>query len=632
MVKAVQNGRLVVMAVLLALAFAALGYRLVDLQFLRCDDLRKKAEDNTHRTFVREPRRGDIRDRRGNLLAGSVFVKTVSAAPGLIGGYQAIVARTLAPLLEMSETQLAERLQIRTYVTAEGETKIDPHVVLKHKVSLEAWEKIQAAMYALKFGVNETALHPKKRAFYRELRSSAIFAEAYNDQLRVYPNRALAAHVLGHVQMRDRDTVRGTVSEMAGADGVERALDSSLRGVPGWRTTEVAKARELVPFREQDVEPSSGRHVILTIDAALQHIVESELAEVMQKFSPVSASAIVVKPRTGEILALANVPSFDPNKPGDFPEAYRRNRAITDISEPGSTFKIIAVSGALNDGIVGLDTEFDCEEGHFLYAGRRLRDDHPSGSLSVEDIVAKSSNIGTAKIALQMGRERLYDYIRGYGFGSVTGIPLVGEVRGIIHSPKAWDKLSITRFPIGQGVAVTPLQMVMAMSAIANGGRLMQPMLIDRVVDDEGRIVVQYQPQQLRQVISEAAAKQMTVALKSVVSEKGTAKRARLVHYTVAGKTGTAQKAGNGSYLRGKYFSSFIGYFPSEMPELCISVVLDEPKLPNYYGSQTAAPAFRNIAERAAKYLAIKPDISPNEPLVLTSNLTRPFVTSKAKP
>jgi cell division protein FtsI/penicillin-binding protein 2 len=628
-VKTVQSGRLIVMVILLTMAFAGLGYRLVELQVLRREDLRKKAEDNTHRTFLREPRRGDIRDRRGNLLAGSVFVKTVCAAPELIGGYQVQVARTLAPFLEMDEALLIDKLRVRTYVTEKGETKVDPHVCLKHKVPLETWERIQAAMKSLSLGVNETALPPKQQAFYRNLRRSAITTEPYDDQMRVYPNRTLAAHILGYVGTLDRETVRGRVRDIAGADGVERILDSTLRGVPGWLTTEMKGKRELVAFREQDVEPHDGRHVVLTIDAGVQHIVETELAEVMQKHSPISASVIVVKPRTGEILALANAPTFDPNKPGAFADEFRRNRAITDIAEPGSTFKIVAISGALNEKMVTLDTQFDCEGGHFRYAGRQLRDDHPAGILSVENIVAKSSNIGTAKIALLLGPQRLYDYIRNFGFGGSTGIPLVGEVRGKVHPIKSWDKLSITRFPIGQGIAVTPLQMVMAMSAIANGGELMQPMLIDRVVDGEGNVVVQYEPQKVRQVVSENVAKQMVVALKSVVSTNGTARKAKLDHYTVAGKTGTAQKPGNGTYLLGKYFSSFIGFFPADNPELCISVVLDEPKLPTYYGSQNAAPAFRNIAERAAQYLAIKPDLIPVEPLMLTSTVSRPLAATK---
>ncbi|MBI2947092.1 MAG: penicillin-binding protein 2 [Verrucomicrobia bacterium] len=609
--------RLVAMAVLLAIAFATLGYRLVDLQVVQHDQLRRQAERNTHQIFLLQPRRGEIRDRRGNVLASSLFVKTVCVDPTLIGGYQTEVARILSPLIEMTESNLVEKLQVHSFVDQQGQTRQDRHVVLKRKVPVETWERIQAAMKGIQFGLDEKKLNGKDRAFLRNLRQSAIYVESQDDQQRIYPNHTLAAHVLGFVSDTQRQTILGPVRDITGADGIELKMNSALSGVTGWRSTEVVRARELVTFRDQEVEAHSGRNVILTLDAGLQHIVESELAEVMQKHSPVSVSAVVIRPRTGEILALANVPTFDPNRAGDFPPAILRNRVIADVAEPGSTFKIVAVSGALNDGFVSLETRIDCENGRFIFAGRSLRDDHPSGILSVEDIIAKSSNIGTAKIAIQMGPARLYSYIQSYGFGSPTGIPLLGEVDGLVYPPKKWSKLSLSRIPIGQGIAITPLQMTLAMSAIANGGALMQPMLVDRVEDDQGQAIVQYSPQQVRRVISESTAAQMTAALKNVVSTNGTARRARLDRYSVAGKTGTAQKPGPGGYVPGKYYASFVGFFPADRPELCISVFLDEPKLPNYYGGLTAAPAFRSIAERAAKYLAIQPDLPPAEALAL---------------
>lgn len=618
------------MAVLLAIAFVSLGYRLVDLQVVQHDDLLRQAERNTHQVFLMQPRRGEIRDRRGNVLASSVFVKTVCADPTLIGKYQTEVAHLLSPLLGLSEDKLLEKLQVRTFVDEQGKTRRDRYVILKRKVSVEIWEKIQTAIKEYPFVADEKSLRSSEKTFLRNLRTGAIFVEPYDDQMRLYPNKTLTAHVLGFAGGIDRQTILGTVRDLTGADGVELTMNSALSGVAGWRTTEVVRKQELVTFRDHDVEPHHGRNVILTIDAGLQHIVESELAEVMQRYSPVSATAIIVRPQTGEVLALANCPNFDPNNPGDFPPEYRRNRAITDVAEPGSTFKIVAVSGALNEGLVGLDTHFDCEGGRFVFAGRSLRDDHPSGILSVEEIIAKSSNIGTAKIAIQMGPARVYDYIRRYGFGSRTGIPLVGEVEGLVHPPKQWSKLSISRIPIGQGIAITPLQITMAMSAIANHGLLMQPMLIDRVEDDRGNAVVKNSPQPVRQVISDATANLMTAALKNVVSTNGTARRAKLDRYSVAGKTGTAQKPGGGGYMPGKYFSSFVGFFPADHPELCISVFLDEPKLPNYYGGLTAAPAFKNIAERAAKYMAIQPDLPPGDALAV-KGLTGPIATIALK-
>jgi cell division protein FtsI/penicillin-binding protein 2 len=237
--------------------------------------------------------------------------------------------------------------------------------------------------------------------------------------------------------------------------------------------------------------------------------------------------------------------------------------------------------------------------------------------LSVEEIIEKSSNIGAAKIGIKLGEARLYQYMRDFGFGTRTGIPLGGEVDGIVHPLNKWEKLSISRIPMGHGVSATPLQMVMAMCAIANDGWLMRPMLVDRLEDSQHKVVAKYSPQRVRQVISEIAARQMVTALKTVVSPDGTAPKAALDHYTVAGKTGTARKVVNGRYSSEKHFSSFIGFFPADDPELCISVVLDEPKH-GYYGGQTAAPVFKQIAERAANYLNIRPDSIKEAPLFET--------------
>lgn len=601
--------RLVCLVILLTVGFGTLGYRLVDLQVWQHEQLKKRAQINTRQVVLRETRRGEIRDRRGNLLAGIIPVKSVYANPSLIGAYSAEVARVLAPLLEMDTATLRQKLQPRIYVTKSGETKVDPYVHLKHRVPLETWDKILEAMRALDFGVDETALKSKDRMFFQYLRTGAIRCEPYEDQMRVYPNGTLAAHVLGYVGVSQRDTILGPVRDLAGAEGIERVLDSVLSGVPGWRSTEMVGRRELVTFRGQNVDPLAGRNVVLTIDAGLQHIVESELAAVMEKHAPISTSAVVVRPQTGEVLALANLPTFDPNRPGDALPEHRRNRAITDVLEPGSTFKIVAVSAALDQGLVTLNTRFDCESGRWWFAGKPLKDDHPSGVLPVQEIVMKSSNIGTAKIAVQLGPARLYEYIRKYGFGDLTEIPLAGEVDGLVYPPKKWSKLSISRISIGHGIAITPIQLVMAMSAVANGGRLMRPMLVDRIEDERGELVLKYQPQVVRQVVSERTARQMVTALKTVTSTHGTARRARLDHYSSAGKTGTAQKPVPGGYSSTKFFSSFVGFFPADDPQLSIAVVLDEPKLSNYYGGSTAGPAFKAIAERAAKYLAIKPDL-----------------------
>jgi cell division protein FtsI/penicillin-binding protein 2 len=612
MAKRSQFRRVLWLAILLALAFAGLGYRLVDLQVLRHDELRAIAEQNTRREFLLAPRRGDILDAKGHLLATSVVTKNVRADPVLIRGHQAEVAQALAPLLQMKPGDLAQRLTPRVWQNTNGPAT-NRDVMLKARVSAENWQLIQAAMTNLSLSNENQKLSKDELAANRELKLKAIFAR--DEEVRVYPNQSLAAHVLGYASPEERQFEGRAVNELCGRDGIELKLDSKLKGVRGWRLTEADRRnRELVALREQDIEPRDGLNVVLTIDSVVQNIVESALAEAMEKHSPISVSGIVIRPRTGEILALATLPNFDPNVPGAASEDARRNRVVTDVAEPGSTFKIVVVSGALNDGIIRLADVFDCEHGHYFYAGHTLHDHKPYDLLAVLQIITKSSNIGAAKIGIKMGPDRLAKYIHDYGFGSRTGIPLPGEVVGIVHPVDTWSKLSLGRIPMGQGISVTRLQMAMAMCAIANNGLLMQPMLVNRLEDRDHTVVAQYSPQKVRQVISESAAKMMVTALKTVVTAEGTAPDAALEHYTVAGKTGTANKVEGGVYVS-KYFSSFIGFFPADNPEICISVTLDEPKR-GYFGGEAAAPVFRQIAERAANYLNIRPE-DGSEPLVV---------------
>jgi cell division protein FtsI/penicillin-binding protein 2 len=612
MTKAGNFRRPFVIAMLLIAAFAALGYRLVDLQVNRHAELRVLAQKNTRRLNIREPLRGQIRDIRGNPLALSLPAKRVCADPTLLGNHQERVARVLAPLLETNETYLVERLMPRTRIV-DGKVKTNSYVVLKQKVALQTWEQVQGALTNLTFDVDETALKPSQRTALRNVRTKAVFAE--EDQMRIYPNQTLAAHLVGYVGG----------DQQQGQNGIELALNSKLTGVRGWTRTETdVRRRELVVYRDQDVEPRHGYNVVLTVDSALQQIVETELAEGMAKHSPISISCTVVRPRTGEILAMATLPTYNPNRPGAFPPETLRNRVITDTAEPGSTFKIVVVSAALNEKLTSLTEVFDCENGRFAYGGRILHDHESYSDLTVEGIITKSSNIGSAKLGIRLGEQRLYDYIRGFGFGSRTGIPLPGEVNGTVWPTKKWYKVSLAQIPMGHGLTCTPLQTTMGMCAIANGGNLMRPTLVSRLEDEDGNILAQFQPQLVRQVVSERAARDMVQALKTVVLEGGTGTKARLENYTVAGKTGTAQKVENGAYVR-KYFSSFIGFFPADYPELCISVVMDEPKNGSTYGGQTAGPVFKNIAEKAANYLNLRPDILPESAVTNAIAATDPL-------
>lgn len=607
MINKQQIRRALLLLAFLGAAFAGLCYRLVDLQVLRHDELTAKAGQNTVREFWQAPRRGDILDANGNVLATSVAVKTVCADPSLIGGLRPQVARAIAPLLNLSEAELTAKLTPRMIRNEKGETVTNglQYVRLARAVPEETWRQVYATMTNLQFGFDETKLNRSQRGFLRNLRQHAVFAEP--EQRRIYPNGALASQVIGFTGIEEQKVNDHLVSQIVGRDGVEAEMQKPLAGVAGWRLTETDRARrELVQYRDEDVAERDGLNVVLTIDAAVQHIVETALADALQKHTPKSITGIVMRPKTGEILAMASLPNYDPNKPNSItPET--RNRVITDVVEPGSTFKIVVAAGALDDSIIRLTDQFDCERGHFAFAGRVLHDHDPYGMLSVKEILMKSSNIGSAKIGIKMGAQGLYDHAWDFGFGQRTGIPLPGEVRGVLYPVNKWYKVSLAQIPMGHGVLVTRLQMLNAMATIANDGWLMRPMIVSRLEERDGSVVQRYAPERVRRVISEKAAHDMVEALKTVPSKEGTAPDAALKSYVAAGKTGTAQKAENGAYVRGKYVSSFIGFFPADNPELCISVVMDEPK-EGYYGGRVCGPVFREISERCASYLNIPPD------------------------
>ncbi|MCS7089341.1 MAG: penicillin-binding protein 2 [Verrucomicrobiota bacterium] len=605
-----QLRRAVLLALGLLVVYGAVVYRLVDLQVLRHSELDQEARRNREREMLRQPRRGDILDVRGTLLATSVPVRTVCADPVLIGDYQVPVARALAPLLGVSALDLQMRLLPRVRQDPEsGKWWTNRYVVLARQVPVETWERIQETMSSLDVGRDPGQMSARERRALQQMRRFGVFADPMEDQLRWYPNRNLAAHVLGHMALREVTVDGQVLLERRGGDGIERTLDPQLAGVHGWRVIETdSRRREVVRLRDQDVEPRDGWNVVLTLDAAIQNMLEQALAEAMEQHRPKNISGLVIRPQTGAILALANLPGFDPNAPGEAPAEARRNVTITDHMEPGSTFKVVVVGGALNDGVVSLEDVFDCERGRFLFGGRILHDHHPFERLTVEGIVTKSSNIGAAKIGLRLGEQRLYEYIRAFGFGARTGIPLPGEMPGYVPPVNRWYKVSIAQIPMGHGLAVTRLQMAMAMAAIANGGVLMQPKLVERLEDRQGRIVAAYQPVVVRRVLREESARALVQALKTVPTPEGTAPRAAVPGYTVAGKTGTAQKAeGDRGYIPGKYVSSFIGFLPADRPEVVIAVTLDEPQR-GYYGGQVAGPVFRKVAERVMQYLGVPPD------------------------
>ena len=617
MITNAHRGRVIFLVSLITAGYVALGVRLVDIQVFQHKKHAAHAVDNTSRKVIHASRRGDILDSRGTVLATSRIAKTVCADPSLIGTNQLLIARAIAPILGADVISLANRMERRVYLDSLGRQRDDRHVVLKRKVLLEDWQKITNALAHLEFGFDVKSLPRKQRLNYYNLKYRSIFSEKVDSQLRVYPSGNLGSHVLGYVGVRDSGNTKVRIEGLEGKHGIEMALDSVLEGVRGWRQTETDRGRrEVVAFREYDIKPRDGMNIVLTIDANIQYIAEKALEKLCMKHTPVSACVVVMRPNTGEILALSNRPTFDPNKPGDSTAANRRNRVVTDMYEPGSTFKIVAVSGALNEGVVRLSDRFNCENGNFYFAGKVLRDHHAYSDLSVEEIITKSSNIGTAKVAMRLGANRFHRYISHLGFGVKTGISLPGEGSGMLHPLRKWNKLSISRIPMGHEIAATPIQLVLAMSAVANGGNLMRPILVDKLTDRDGNIVVDYPNAVVRKAIRSETAQQMVEALITVVSPNGTAKQAWLKNYVVAGKTGTAQKVSKvrRGYDPGKYFSSFIGFLPARKPELCIGVFVDEPQN-GYYGGLVAGPAFKEIAEKSANYLGVE-SLSPPESLV----------------
>ena len=606
-------GRLLVLLAFVVVAFVGLGFRLVDLQVWRHNEFASLAQKGSQEKIRQAAVRGDILDANGNLLATSVPVKTVCANPSLLGDEQAAVAHALAPLLQMSEADLFQKLQPRLIKNSKGETVTNQYTVLERKVSDETWQKIYSTMADLPLPVDEGKMSKTGRVnfgnFAYNLRRHAIFGE--DDQLRVYQNGPLAAHVLGFVGTRQN--ANGT-SELFGCGGIEKFFDDKLEGASGWRVTGIdSRKNQLIAYRDEDVQARDGLSVVLTIDTAVQNILETEMAAAMREHSPASITGIITRPSTGEILAMASFPEYDPNKMETINSTNEPDRLISDVMEPGSTFKTIVISGALNDHIVSLNDTVFCEDGVFHYGGITLHDaehDH-FANLTVEQVLEKSSNIGASKIGIKLQPQRLYDYMENFGLGAATGIPLPGEVsaRQFVRPPDKWGKYSIAQIPMGQGVAVTRLQMVMAVGAIANGGVLMRPMLVKQLQDEDGNIVQKYEPQAVRRVISEETAKEMVEALKTVVSPDGTAPQASLADYTVAGKTGTAQKVVDGKYSDNKFVISFIGFFPADNPQLCISIVMDSPKEGGHaFGGALCGPVFHNVAERCASYLNIPAD------------------------
>ena len=562
--------RAVIACFLLATCFTAFSARLVQLQVTDHAKYVKLAEQKHNNKVTIHARRGTIQDARGEILADSEPLKTVVADGSLIKNPE-VVADAIADLLEIPKDKLAE--------TLDTERK---YVVLKTEVP------------------EATAAEIVKRLEAKKLRG-IMFEQ---DSRRIYPNGGMLSHVLGF-----------TNREHEGVQGVELTMNQYLRGQDGFRCIERDRmGKELVPYRGQEHPVRDGFNVRLTVDMGLQSILETELDTVFAEYRPEVAIGILMEPKTGRVLAMVNRPFFDPNtvnKEGK-PEQMK-NCAIINMVEPGSTFKIVTAAAALNEKVVDLSTMIACEGGAFNYANKILHDHGhgPHPDLCVADVLVKSSNIGAAKLAMKLGDHRFYEYIRSFGFGERTGINLPGEISGLVRPPHKWTKISITRIPMGQGVGVTPIQMAAAMCAIANGGKLMMPQIVDSVCNSDGKVIVPFPPRIVRQVVDPETTEKVKSALKDVVSKRGTAVLAAVPGFTVGGKTGTAEKPDpQGGYYHNRYVTSFIGFMPVEDPQFVCLIMLDDPKATSekLYGGTLAAPVFARVGERAARYLNLQPD------------------------
>ncbi len=585
--------RALITCVLLAGCFTAFSARLIHIQVVRHLDYAGRAAAVHVNRQILHARRGIISDIHGEPMAQNEPVKKIIVNPTKFKDPAALtaLATLLSEPLDLTPEVILAKLNKTIYSQKLRRDVVDSYVPLKRGVAQSVADKIIADMLASKVLAKYVA---------------GVFFE--QEARRVYPNNELLCHVLGFVNGDD-----------TGLDGVELTMNKYLRGHDGFRYIERdLKGNEIVPYRGQEHSARDGSNIRLTIDMGLQNIVEQELEAAVKEFRPKGATVIMMNPKTGQILALANRPNFNLNSPKKKEDtASRMNLAISAQVEPGSTFKIVAVAGALQEGKITPDSFFDCERGFWEWC--KLRDSHPLADISANDILVHSSNIGVAKIAMRLGEQKFFEYIHRFGYGEQTGIGLPGEIPGDVRPLHRWDSLSITRMPMGQGIAATPLQIATSMCAIANGGSLMLPQIIQEITDDQGGVVASFPPRQVRRVVSQKVSNQVRAALIDVTGMKGTAKGARVPGYSVAGKTGTAQKVENGVYARDKYVCSFVGFMPAEDPAFVMLVLLDEAQTkPGLnYGGLTAAPVFSRIGERAARYLGLVPKFDEAEGAVV---------------
>lgn len=591
--------------------FGWIGLRLMDLHVFERDRLMGYVDRARRQITVEPAKRGDILDFKGDRLATSRSLIVLGVDPQALLKADESKWPELARLINIPLPELTRVFNTKTRVAAPS---------------------VEAATEAADDAAESDDVRPTGERLIRWAKLSETVEESAYDQIlklgikgvyghrtytRAYPHNQLAAHLIGFVNKAGEP-----------AAGIESFADFYLRGQDGWRETEKdGLRRELAQFRNREVSATSGYTVRLSIDAAIQHIVEQEIESIVKNFNPAKVTIIVSDPHSGFILALGNYPTFNLNEYNTLSKeqmGQMRNVAITDVLDPGSTFKIVASAGALNDGLVTPASRFDCSIDSIEYKGkprRFMRDDHPfDHPLTVSEIVSHSSNVGAARLGMLLGEHKLYDYARAFGFGEKTGFPFGGEVNGFLNPVDKWSGVDITRIPAGYSISATPMQIHYAMATIASGGALMRPQIITQVTDDSGEAVYNFTGSVRRQVLSTKTAEQMARMLQKVVSEEGTAAKAAIPHFELAGKTGTAQKLINGRYSERNHVGSFAGFFPASRPRVVMTVIVDDGKPANGrvgYGSVVAAPSFKKIAEQLIQYLDIKPVVDTGRNLLV---------------
>jgi cell division protein FtsI (penicillin-binding protein 3) len=563
------NRRTVILVTVISFGFLAVLFRLADIMLLNHEWFSAKARVQQIKKEIVPVKRGVIFDRRGRELAINLETESVYSNPS-----------------EISSPD-------------------DVSVVLSKVVSQEPGIILAKLDSDKKFTWIERKLDLERSQMIKDMKIKGI--GLIPEMKRFYPKGTLASHIIGFVNPDNN-----------GLEGIEKKYEKylSARSENAYMLRD-AKGNILSDGLTKEIK---GNNIVLTIDEGLQYILEKNLDAAMLKWKAAAATAIMMDPHTGEILAMANSPTYNLNEASEADMHHMRNRAITDCYEPGSTFKIIVGVAALEEGVVNTKSKFDCSAGHVDVGGNRIKDAHRHGVLTFEEVIQKSSNVGTIKIGLSLGKSIIYDYIKKFGFGEKTGIDIAGEISGLVRPPERWSGMSIGAISIGQEIAVTPLQILRAYSVVANGGFLVKPYVVSEILSPEGKVIYKT-VSETRRIISEKTVNTFREILKKVTEEGGTAKGASVAGNRVAGKTGTAQiiDPRTKKYSRDKFISSFVGFVPADEPKLAMIVVIYEPK-GQVYGGVVAGPVFRAIADEALSYLSVPRDDSLAKGLLLVSS------------